>query len=242
MPKKSFTDRQITHKWILGEKMGLFPYLSTDEHGAYGKARLTVFRSDEEWVTLFEILSYIGEADRFANRIYCYGNKIERNYYSTELFTLQFSPDESNLDDDTLNPFDFIIEFERTKYHFTPSQSDYDQAKIDIHESISGDDEFDKRVRVLRLLVTLLEPRKLFFSLQRQLEIIERPVTLPLFLQLNEWHHPDSSKGENVEHTDCLQSLATAISNNVPELYRCPESSFNTNWSQWPKYLSYEKR
>ena len=55
----------------------LFPYLTTGEHGAFARRRLTAFRSPSEWVIAFEILGYPEEAGRFLDMVYNYGKRAD---------------------------------------------------------------------------------------------------------------------------------------------------------------------
>jgi len=64
---------------------GEFPYLSSDEHMAYAKARVTAFRSDSEWLVIFEVLGYVAEAGKFWDTVYAYGNRVRQRTRSCSM-------------------------------------------------------------------------------------------------------------------------------------------------------------
>jgi hypothetical protein len=230
--------REITEEKIFlnlerkRRKYGFAHPMFTDENFAYGKARLTVFRSEAEWIIAFEYLVYIGEADVFENIVECYGNKIKKPYYiNNELFQLiTYDDDESA---DSLN-FEIIIN--SNKRHFRFSSEDYRRNGIDLKKPISGNALFDTRLQILRMLVNYLPPEDIFFSTSNLLNLVGRPSTLPVFLQLYEWHHPDGQYTKNEFLTPCLQSLIKAIAKNDARFYECDTKLINTHWSSWPLF------
>ncbi len=226
---------QILKQWEDSAKRGLFPYLSTDEHGVFAGARLTTFRSNNEWLIVFELPAYIGEADTFVDRIYTYGNKVKHRVQWIEF--LCPSPSEGIDSEGWLpNLFDFEVLLHSKVRRFTPTQENYAQAGIDLNEPISSSSSANRQAQVLRLLTSLF-PHEVFMSAPKLLGVIDRPKTLPLFLQMYEWYHPDLRSGERPGDSPCLRSLAHALAHNHPDLYRCSQNLFNTHWSHWPNYL-----
>lgn len=232
-----FTSGQITEKKILLSLLRVYRNknfvhpLFTDENFAFGRVRLTSFRSDAEWMMVFEYLVYIAEADVYSNIVECYGNKIKRHHYSSELFQLI-----SYNDDEDVNPLEFDIVIHSTKRHFHYSYEEYLKNGIDLKKAISNDRIFDNRMRVLRMLVYSLPLRDIFLSTSDLLKLTGRPSTLPVFLQLYEWHHPDPRVVKDKFLTPCLQSLVKALADDNPESYECEQGSINTHWSAWPSF------
>jgi hypothetical protein len=230
-----FSKKEITEERILANierkyKSGMFaPPMFTDENFAYGKGRLTAFRSDTEWILLFEYLVYIGEADIYENAIYCYGNKIKKHLYNKKLFEL-------TTDDEDINPLDFEIIINSNTKRLRFSVEDYIKNGIDISKTISGYASFDNRLQILRILVDFLPPEDIFLSIPDLLKITGRPLTLPVFLQLYEWQHPDPRHNEVNFLSPCLRSLIKAIANNNPIEYECAPNLINTHWSYWPPF------
>jgi hypothetical protein len=224
-------EAQILRQWKKAMAIGSFPYLTTDEHQAFAKARLMAFRSNREWLVVFEILAYVGEADAFIDTVYIYGNKTRQRMEWIEFLC----PPPGDPDVWLPDPFDFEIMLHGRLRHFTPTQTDYAQAGIDLNDPISGDLMLDRRVQVLRLLTFLLPPQELFLPEPQLREVLGRPEIPTIFLQLHEWHHP--GPGEKIDDSPCLRSLARAIAYNRPDLYECPQNLVNTHWSQWPNYF-----
>lgn len=232
------SSREITEKKILlnlerkHRKYGFAHPMFTDENFAYGRARLTVFRSDAEWIIAFEYLVYIGEADIFENIIECYGNKIKKHYYiNNELFQL-ITYDEN----ESADPLSFEINIHSDKRRFRFNPEDYLKHGIDLKKPISDDALFDKRLQILRMLVDFLPPEYIFLSTPDLLKLVGRPSTLPIFLQLYEWQHPDPRRSEDKFLTPCIRNLIKAIANNDPKEYECASDLINTHWSSWPSF------
>lgn len=224
------TEKKILHVFQNALNRGVFPPpLFNDENFAYGRVRLTVFRSETEWLIAFEHLVYIGEANSYENIIYSFGNKVRGGIWNRKLF------DMINTNED-INPFDFeiSINFTRKQFHF--EVEDYQKAGIDLKEDISNDPIFDRHLQILRVLVANLPTHDIFLSTNDLFETIGRSTTLPLFLQLYEWCHPDPRMSKNDFLNPCLRSLIRAIANNNPHEYECPSHLINTHWSNWPPY------
>ncbi len=218
-------------------KKGLFPYLSTDEHSAFAKARLTAFRSSKEWLVVFEILSYIGEVGEVTNILYSYGNRVKP---SLEWVGGLGFPRKVEVNSDywVPDPFDFEFIIYGEHIRFAPLPSEYDMAGVDLNQAISGDQFFDRHVQILRFLAHTLTPDKLFLDEQHILERLYRSEDLAVFIRIYGWDHPDPTMGCIPSDSLCLQSLARALANNRPEMYRCPREVVNTHWSEWRNYFA----
>jgi hypothetical protein len=236
--KPELREAQILGQWEKSVERGLFPYLSSDEHGVSAGARFTAFRSTEEWLVVFELPAYVGEADAFVDRIYAYGNEVKQHIHWVEILcpTPYDIIDEEGWQPDL---FDFEVLLHGRMRRFKPTQEDYVQAGIDFNEPISSSLTVDRQAQVLRVLVYLF-PEEVFLSECRLLEVAGRPRTLSVFLQMYEWHHPDLRANEKPSDSPCLRSLARALAHNRPGLYKCPKHLVNTHWSQWPNYLKPE--
>ena len=233
-PQKRVIDQQNIVRALrrAHDKYEFPPFMFNDENEAYGKGRLTVFRSEAEWLMVFEFLVYIGELDRYENAIHCYGNRTKGYLWYKEPFILVTNNDE-------VDPLDFEIRVGENVRRFQSSPAGYLKAGIDLDKPISGDRPFDDRLRILRLLVTLLPNEEIFLSAAALLTMVGRPSTLPVFLRLDEWSHPDPGNPETKFLTPCLRSLIRAIADNNPDEYECPADSINSHWSSWPPWLQF---
>ena len=60
------------------------------------------------------------------------------------------------------------------------------------------------------------------------------PHRLPLWMRLDEWHHPDLANEELPGQTETFQMLADALASGDPARY-APTLPPNTHWRNWPE-------
>lgn len=229
--KATFTEHDIVGTLQRAIDKGQFaPPMFTDEHLAFGKGRLSAFRSESEWLLAFEYLIYIGEADLYSNRLYCYGNRVKQHVYDHTLFELVPEGQEEP------NPLDFTVRIDSMMRHFRFTTDDCRKASIDLEAPISGDVDFDKHLQVLRLLVSSLPDAELFLPTEELLGVMQASESLRLFLQVSAWHHPDPRLQPHNSLTDCLRTLASALARDTPDMYQCLPETFNTDWAHWPPF------
>jgi hypothetical protein len=68
----------ILQQWDTAQEIGHFPNFSTSSHWSFAKARLSTFRSLDEWLVIFEVLTYYNGLSDFEVGVYAYGNKLQR--------------------------------------------------------------------------------------------------------------------------------------------------------------------
>jgi hypothetical protein len=208
---------------------------------AFARARLTAFRSQEEWLTVFELIGYNSEIGFCMDDVYAHGNKLRhgRQHFAKDLL---FPPDEEEgfpvFEEDEegnilLAPLDFKVMIQGEWQHFTPTVEDYAQLGIDVQRQTI--EQIDPVIKIMRFLAYTI-PEELFLSDVELLEHLGRPRDLPRFLQLYEWHHPDYRRKEKPSDSPCLRSLAKALSHNNRTLYECSKELVNTHWSNWPDW------
>jgi hypothetical protein len=134
------------------------------------------------------------------------------------------------------DPLDFEIMFQGMRKRFNITQDIYSQAGIDLDLPISGDVCLDRIIQTLRLLAYHLPANDLFFPENILLEYVNRPKTLPLFLQLHEWCHPGKQDIMKPSDSPCLRNLAKSLAYDQPDLYRCSQELVNTHWSNWSQF------
>lgn len=230
-------EKAILDEW---DELRSFPPIPPADFG-YARARLTVYRSDVEWLTVFEIIGYESESGECLNEVYAQGNRLasKRNvHFVTFLQPPENSAFYPDFDEDEegnilLNPLDFTVQIYGQQYHFTPSPEDYTKLGIDLAQKAAG--EIDAIVKILRYL-SYTHPELVFLDPREILRIFGRSEDLPVFLQTYEWQHPDWRQREKPSDSQCLRSLAAAIAQNDPNLYVCPEKLVNTHWSFWPEW------
>ncbi|MBE7529142.1 MAG: hypothetical protein HS099_05355 [Ardenticatenaceae bacterium] len=233
----SNTEREILKQW---NKLGRFPAIPPADFG-YARARLTVFRSNIEWLTVFEIVGYASKAGECLNVLHAHGNKLssKRSLHFLEIMKpSKNSANYPNFDEDEagnilLDPLDFTVVIGDREYHYTPTSEDYLKLGISLKHKSAG--EIDAIVKILRWL-SYEHSEKVFLGHLQMLKLFARPEALPLFLQTYEWQHPDFRKHEKPSDLLCFRNLAKALALNDSSLYKCPEQFFNTHWSFWPEW------
>ncbi|GAB4164748.1 MAG: hypothetical protein Fur0021_40330 [Candidatus Promineifilaceae bacterium] len=230
-------EKGILEEW---DELRSFPPIPPADFG-YARARLTIYRSDVEWLTVFELVGYESESGECLNEVYAQGNRLasKRNvHFVTFLKPPENSALYPDFDEDEegnilLNPLDFTVQIYGQQHHFTPPPEDYTNLGIDLDQKTAG--EIDAIVKILRYLC-YKRPGLMFLDHREILRIFRRPEDLPVFLQTYEWQHPDWRQREKPSDSQCLRSLAVAIAQNDLNLYFCPENFVNTHWSFWPEW------
>lgn len=187
--------------------------------------RMTIFRSDEDWVIFFEFIMVHSYCDEAGVYLYGYGNCLNKQGwlpYSRSLL-------------DRLEPFGafnrrrFSVFIKGKKYDFTPTDEDYSAAGI-----VFTEDGFDLDLcqLVLFLCYHLNHP---FFSSEDFLRYVMEECgashhKMALFFQTLEWQHPDipDTPPSKVEY---FRILAQAIeTGDLSALLKIDRSTFNTDW------------
>jgi hypothetical protein len=86
-------------------------------------------------------------------------------------------------------------------------------------------------VAIMRSLIP--EHRETLLASEDELKV-RNPKQLPLWLRLEEWHHPDLAAGQKPSDSETFQMLAEAIEANDKSRYR-PSKAPNTSWRNWPE-------
>ncbi|GEM_PF-2067977 len=75
--------------------------------------------------------------------------------------------------------------------------------------------------------------RELLFATEAEIRG-RLPADLPLFLQLEEWHHPDVMGGDLPSKSSTFQMIAEVLETGDRDRYK-PVLPPNTHWSNWPE-------
>ncbi len=240
---------EILTQWDKSRREGKFPRLETDSHWGFIKARLSAFRSVDEWLTIFEVLVYWNGFGDLINQVYGFGNKLDKVGFNP-----QSGPTDSNLvESDTLripappsvavdddwwcsDPYHIKVMLGKNIQELCFTPADYANANINLERALSGDKVLDRILHVLRMLAHYLTPEQIFYSEQYLLRMIGRPLNMPLFIQTYEWCHPGLTF-DRPSMSPCLYSLANALAYNQFHLFHCVPELANTHWSKWPFFL-----
>lgn len=233
----SHLDRQMAY--------GSIPILFDNANLDLVDARMTVFRSNLEWVVFFEIIySDVSETDyglmlwAYSN---CFGEQGVLEAYGRHI--LDFPDDmpfwSSHPNEQGLNCARFSILLRGERFDFTPTQYDYLKAGIALNHH---DPNISLRlVDILRFVAYHLNHP--FFASEDYLRyIIDMCKTkrggslshrMKMLLQTREWQHPHIPR-ELPSQVECFRTLARIIETGNPSLWnRLNRSGFNTNWRYW---------
>ncbi|NOT50466.1 MAG: hypothetical protein HOP10_04220 [Chitinophagaceae bacterium] len=191
--------------------------------------RIVCFRDDDEWLIVFERIAYGTSDGIFLNMISAFGNRIEeRGLQSTMEFITELpghpvSDDEMNY---ILNEKKFDVLIYGNKQAFSFDEKDYKVSHVDENK------EMRKRLRLLRLIAYKTR-QDIFMSPASLLDRMDHD-SIPVFLIITEWNHPDVyyPGNEMPGLNPCFQSLAKAIAYNKKELYDCRLEK-NSYWYYW---------
>jgi hypothetical protein len=230
----------------LDEHMGIELTL-VNPNSQLADTRMTVFRSDKNWVIFFELVGTIKEIFEGVE-IYAFGNCIEQQGFIETRSLFSVPEDVPLFDEEGIwigdrSHFSVIIKGKR--YDFKPTKEDYLAAGITFPDDRTGPDSLrpidlirflchhlnhpffvsEDYLRYLldKLAVEAIKKRN-WFSLGQEMS---------LFFQTREWQHPDIALGEKPSQMKYFQVLAEAIEKgDISELIKLDPKIFNTDWRQ----------
>jgi hypothetical protein len=198
-----------------------------------GDVRLTVYRDDSDWLMIVEhfganprTLSY----GSFQNCLHLFGSKLHRPPGTANgdfLEPITAAPDDWIFEEDyewnlVDNAHSVMVRGQCIEFDLSPDALARKGIKL-----IDGQKD---AVAVMRTL--LPEHRSLLLATEAELAQ-RNPHGLPLWLRLDEWHHPDLAGGERPSQSETFQMLADAIASGDKFKYR-PTQAPNTHWKNWP--------
>jgi hypothetical protein len=197
--------------------------------------RLSVFRDAERWLIIIEVVGAnsprLGGYDAFVNCLHLFGNCLHRNPgTANEDFLALIGPcAEGSIFASQYEWFAkpdarcVMIRDRRVELDFSPEVL---KAKgIELMEPPQIDPP-----ALLRSLVP--EHRESLLATAEELAR-RNPHNLPLWMRLEEWHHPDVAGDEKPSECETFVMLAKAIVSGDTMDYR-PTLSANTHWRNWP--------
>jgi len=234
MSRSSFSNEQILNQLDASAESGQFPML--DNGYLYlADARLSAYGDRGCWAVLIEILGTdvrFGEHDSIENRVYGFGNCLNRLPGTTNYLILHPTadgPDEVTFTDDDIwkvRPDARTIRIRNLVIPINPDPIALAARGIDLitPPAIMAAD-------LLRSLVP--EHRSLLLATEEELQQVV-PSDLPLLIRLDAWRHPDLAGGEKPSDSSTFQMLADVLVTGDPACYQSNEFP-NTHWSNWPE-------
>jgi hypothetical protein len=212
----------------LDESAQLFMYPGLpNEYFALADMRLTAFRSDDEWLVVFETVGWSIRETGFDDLVFAFGNEVAKPGLQTAVPVVTGPGGESPWADDgefRLDLHDLHVVVRGEEHELQPTDGDLQNAQVD-------DESMPEPARVIRLLAAKL-PGALFLPDDELLEICGR-AGLERLLQVDDWRQPDLIEDEQPSDIGCLRSLGDAVEAGDASRYECPEGQHNTHWTNW---------
>jgi hypothetical protein len=205
----------------------MFPGLP-NEYFALARQRLTAFRSEDEWLLVFEVVGWGIKQAAFENLITAFGNQLETPGGMQKSVVVVTGPGGASPWDEqekfTLDLADLAVAIRGHEHRLRASDADLRAAGID-------DESMPAPAKVIRLLAHEFRDEP-FLSDEELLEACGRANSgLERFLQLDGWRIPDLLESEKPSDVECLRSLADALASGDAGRYTCPEAEWNTHWA-----------
>lgn len=208
-----------------------FPSLNSAMH-AVADARLSTFRSSDDWLVVIEYLAFLTSGHTFANTIVAVGSGLDfpgtqriDDTAVTKPNSASFWNDNGKFDLDLMN---FEVSIRGNPKNFKLTSKDYESAGID------PDSKMPPEMQFLRV-VAAKAPGEYFKPTEELPEICGQAGLEP-FLILDEWQHPDIVNNEKPSEVECFKSLAEALASGKKNTYECPKNQHNVHWSNWDTF------
>lgn len=215
-------------------KICVFPMLDNG-YFYHGDQKLTIFRDESRWAILIEILAYNNHEDDingittiayvFGNCLTSHNDNVNFNHFASDTGEETFLYDEDNYVP-YLNPRAKSIRIRDIEIPVIFDCEHYIAKKIAL--------EFEDKITPWEFMRGLIPEYSNLFWLTEE-EISKKiPKDLPVFMTLDNWHHPDLIADEIPSDTQTFQQLANVIISGDKKLYNTNESN-NTHWINWPE-------
>jgi hypothetical protein len=198
--------------------------------------RMSIYRDDTRWLMIIEALGIGNQrtsgTDSFCNCLHLFGNALHRKPgtdNSDFLYPIESLPDDLLFADE----YEWEVRREARALGIRGQRITLDLSASALEKkgiALQNPPEIDP-VAVLRSL--LPEYRDLLLASEAELAV-RNPHLLPLWLRLDEWHHPDLADEEMPSESETFQMLAAAIATGDRKCY-APTKPPNTDWRNWPE-------
>lgn len=190
----------------------------------YSQGRITVFKEENKWLIVFEIIGSRGED--IEKSIYIYGDLVKKNGLILGIDDFIKPLNSSEWFDKNrklvVNPYFINVSIKNKKIGLKLTSEDYKKMGIN-----------PKKFNLTKLIRTLSFFYKddLWTPLHELLQDIGIRETLIPFYQTTEWKHPDITEDEKPSDTDFFSNLANGIERN--DVNQIKTKNTNTNWKNW---------
>lgn len=223
---------------ILDEAAEDFEFPMRDNMSYYPSTiNMNVFLYNDNWLIVFQELSYSLKDKIFVNTLFGYGSALEYNGVQDEIEVIKEVDDFSFFSEETgafqIDLMRFDVEINQSLESFSFSKDDYVEADIDIK------DVKTPREAIFLRMISISKSSSLFLTKEELGKYFTIDVDLLDFLEIENWQHPDIGNDELPSDILCFKNLAEAIEKKDVTFYNCSEELFNTHWSNWEWYKEY---
>ncbi len=211
-----------------------FPML---DNGYYyhGDQKMIIFRDESRWAILIEIFAFNNhdyDVNGFITIAYFYGNCLLKDYddVSFNCFVSDSDRESFLYDKENYIPYlDNNVKTIKIRDKIIPLNTNPDflkQKQIDL--------EYPNRIAPWDLMRSIVPEYSDHIWLTKTEISLSIPSDLPIFLELNEWLHPDLVDNQLPSETETFIQIAEALSTGNKVLYK-PTVEPNTHWKYWPE-------
>jgi len=198
-------------------------------------SRLSAYRNEQRWAIIIEVVGFhyrAGGHNGINNALHVFGNLPGITPGISNSNILGFTADSEEgeaFDEHTgtwLNPAVHSILLREKKIALEHDPEYYHSKNILLEEP--------GRIMIWEYLRGIADTHR-EAMLATEEEIRQRiPVSLPLFLRLDDWHHPDLANEATPGKNETFGMLADAIETGDLSVFK-PASPSNTHWKNWPE-------
>lgn len=196
-------------------------------------ARMTAFRSVQNWLVAFEVLGFSERQGIFADDLYAFGSCLEREGFISSTSVMIPLPDHPLIDPYTeawiADWQHWFIDVRGETYEFAPSRNEYISQGIDV--PIEGGPGSLSEEKIMHFFIHKEGAHKLFmrdFELREELRLDSE---MSIFVQTEQWQHPDVAGEEKPSNNIAIRSLLVALASNSPADFQ--RGNPNTDWHHW---------
>ena len=196
-------------------------------------ARMSAFRSEADWALAFEVLGYSVNEGTYVNDVYAFGSCLRREGVLESAVVLSPNPEQPLIDPQTeawiADWSDWSVIVGDRVHQFAPKRSEYLAVGVEVPE-YSGPGSLGE-AELMRFFVSREGADQLFMPEAALQEALVGCNGLSLFLQTQDWQHPDVADEEKPSTNVAMRSLVAALNEGTQELFR--PGRVNTRWSLW---------
>ncbi|MDE3104775.1 MAG: hypothetical protein KGK08_06340 [Acidobacteriota bacterium] len=196
-------------------------------------ARLTAFRGVMDWAIAFEVLGYSINEGTFVNDLYAFGSSLLKEGFVSSTPIMSSAPSSPLIDQETGA---WIADWEQWRviikgksYEFTPAREEY--LSQGLHVPIKGGAGSLRESQVLRFFVCRKGTGELFMKEDELRGELRLDPQMIVFLQTEQWQHPDVAGEEKPSENVSICSLLKALDLNSPAVFQ--KGFSNTHWRHW---------